>query len=219
MGCWWILPKQAIPKPQTPYPHFDPLHWRWRELLRGFTPTAAPPRLNSNVPTQKYILCSSLVSGLSVSVLPRSCPAIGDETYCTGLPDKRGDNHHLPVWTEKTLTGPRMGWGEGGGVHREVSVSWATTLIVCPCLKFPITLHQVRRLTFSPLHWFLISLPSASGFYMEGSDWTWGDDVKKQEEEKRFHCPLSGRLNNTIVSFSWYLLDVILKKTGTEDVY
>lgn len=54
----------------------------------------------------------------------------------------------------------RLWWGKAGwGVlHTEVSVSWATTLIVCPCPKFPITPHLLPLPIFSSLLWLFISL-------------------------------------------------------------
>lgn len=54
----------------------------------------------------------------------------------------------------------RLWWGKAGwGVlHREVSVSWATTLIVCPCPKFPITPHLLPLPIFSSLHWLFTRL-------------------------------------------------------------
>lgn len=83
-------------------------------------------------------------------------------------------------------------------LHREVSVSWATTLIVCPCPKFPITPHLL------PLSFFFFfpslvvhkapSWVKRTGFFMKASvcysrvlfSWlTWEKKTKKNNEVKK----------------------------------
>lgn len=70
----------------------------------------------------------------------------------------------------------RLWWGKAGwGVlHREVSVSWATTLIVCPCPKFPITPHLLPLPIFFFPSLVVHKAPSwakGTGFCMKVSVW------------------------------------------------
>lgn len=80
-----------------------------------------------------------------MAVALRSCRAV-TLTGRTVPPHKRTDNHHSgpligPVWIERTLMGQSrvvVVAREGASLHREVSVSWETTLIVYPCPESPI---------------------------------------------------------------------------------
>lgn len=63
----------------------------------------------------------------------------------------------------------RLWWGEAGRrgrLYREVSVSWATTLIVCPCLKFPIAPHLLPFLFF-----FLPFIGCSKDSFLGKGDW------------------------------------------------
>lgn len=100
----------------------------------------------------------------------RSCRAV-TVTGHTVPPHKRTDNHHSgpligPVWTERTLMGQSrvvVVAREGASLHREVSVSWETTLIVCPCPESPI---------HSPLSsfFFLPFIGCSQGFFLRKED-------------------------------------------------
>lgn len=104
----------------------------------------------------------------SLAAALRSCRAV-TVTGRTVLPHKRTDNHHSgpligPVWTERTLMRQSrvvvVVAREGASLHREVSVSWETTLIVYPCPESPITPypHPPLFIFFPPLHWLFTRL-------------------------------------------------------------
>lgn len=139
MGCWWIRPNQAIPKPQTLYSR--PLWPAASTLERNPQGIRNPPfRQNSNMPTQKYILRSSGMAGPFFFCLAQVLSGChGDGPYCTGRQRERQPSlwaTDRPCLPWKDFDGAKKGGG-GGVLHREVSVSWETTVIVCPSPKVP----------------------------------------------------------------------------------
>lgn len=169
--------KQAIPKP-TPAPPYTVspsltccTDFR-KKYSGGFQPPHPPPR--KKLPTRTATCPPKSTFGkaagwraFSLATALRSCRAV-TVTGRTVPPHKRTDNHHSgpligPVWTERTLMGQSrvvVVAREGASLHREVSVSWETTLIVCPCPEFPIPPHPQPPLSvfFPPLHWLFTRL-------------------------------------------------------------
>lgn len=142
----------------TPFPsprHHFPSLTRCTDIRKKSSGDSPPPIPNNNMPTQKYILHSSAMAGLSLSVSLRSCRAV-TVMGRTVPPDKRRDNHHSgpligPVWTEKTLMGQRR--VERGGCCKEKSVSPGQPLgLSVLAQSSPITPHLLPLPIFSPLH-------------------------------------------------------------------
>jgi len=105
------VPSRPFPSPR----HHIPSLTRCTDIRMKSSGGFAPPPPNSNTPTQKYILHSAAMAGLSFPVPLRSCRAV-TVMGRTVPPDKRRDNHHSgplidPVWTEKNLMGPSGGGG------------------------------------------------------------------------------------------------------------
>lgn len=145
------------------------------------------------MPTQKYILHSAAMAGLSFSVPLRSCRAV-TVMGCTVPPDKRRDNHHSgpligPVWTEKTLMGQSR---VGGSAQRSQCLLGNHS----DCLSLPKVPHHTPPTT--PSHFFLPFIGCSQGSFLSKGDWLLHEslslvlegafllvDLKKKSEVKR----------------------------------
>lgn len=171
MGSWWIRPKQAIPKPQTPYPHFDP-----RTDIRKKSSRDSPPptpkqqrahpkvRFAQRCDGRPFFFCLAQVLSSRHS----------DGTYCTARQKKRQPS----LWATDR---PCLDWKDfdgakqGGGCCTEKLVSPGQPLwLSIPARKFPITPHLLPLLIFFSPSLVLNKPPSwvkGTGFYMKV--WVW----------------------------------------------
>lgn len=155
----WGADESVVSRPFPSPRHHIPSLTRCTDIRKKSSGDWPPPQTATCPPKSKF--CTALQwRAFLFSVPRRSCRAV-TVMGRTVLPNKRRDNHHSgsligPVWTEKTLMGQSSVCvcareRGGGGLHREVSVSWATTLIVYPCPKFLITPHLLPlSIFFSP---------------------------------------------------------------------